>query len=59
MKLREESKIVLDSQIKPIIEGNINAKIKIVIYESLTCSHCANFHKNVYPKLKYEFPLLK
>ena len=21
-------------------------------YESLTCSHCANFHKNVYPELK-------
>ena len=42
-------------KIKPIIEGNINAKVKIVVYESLTCSHCANFHKNVYPKLKDEF----
>ena len=42
-------------KIKPIIEGNINAKVKIVVYESLTCSHCADFHKNVYPKLKDEF----
>ena len=42
-------------KIKPIIEGNINAKIKIVVYETLTCSHCADFHKNVYPKLKDEF----
>ena len=42
-------------KIKPIIEGNINAKVKIIVYESLTCSHCANFHKNVYPKLKVEF----
>ena len=42
-------------KIKPIIEGNINAKVKIIVYESLTCSHCANFHKNVYPKLKDEF----
>ena len=42
-------------KIKPIIEGNVNAKVKIIVYESLTCSHCANFHKNVYPKLKDEF----
>ena len=47
--------VIAGDQIKPIIEGNINAKIKIVVYESLTCSHCANFHKNVYPKLKEEF----
>ena len=47
--------VIADDQIKPIIEGNINAKVKIVVYESLTCSHCANFHKNVYPKLKVEF----
>jgi len=44
-----------NSEIKRIAEGNINAKIKIIVYESLTCSHCANFHKNVYPDLKKEF----
>ncbi|MDC0233622.1 DsbA family protein, partial [Candidatus Pelagibacter sp.] len=27
----------------------------IIAFESLTCSHCANFHKNVYPQLKEEF----
>ena len=43
------------SEVKPIIEGEINAKIKIVVYESLTCSHCADFHKNVYPELRDEF----
>ena len=47
--------VIADNQIKPIIEGNLNAKIKILVYESLTCSHCANFHKDVYPKLKDEF----
>ena len=41
--------------VKPIIDGNNDAKIKIIIFESLTCSHCANFHKNVYPDLKKEF----
>ena len=43
------------AEVKPIVEGNIEAKIKIIVYESLTCSHCANFHKNVYPSLKKDF----
>ena len=38
-----------------IVSGNENAKITIIAYESLTCSHCANFHKNVYPKLKKDY----
>ena len=42
-------------EILPIIEGSVDAKIKLIIYESMTCSHCADFHKNVYPKLKEEF----
>ena len=44
-----------DQSIKPIFEGNENAKIKILVYESLSCSHCANFHKEVYPNLKKDF----
>ena len=40
---------------KRIISGNENAKITIIAYESLTCSHCANFHKEVYPQLKKEY----
>jgi len=38
-----------------IFSGNKNAKITIIAYESLTCNHCANFHKNVYPQLKKEY----
>ena len=38
-----------------IISGKLDAKISIIIYESLTCSHCANFHRDVYPKLKKDF----
>tara|TARA_B100000902_G_scaffold162864_1_gene158106 strand:+ start:361 stop:936 length:576 start_codon:yes stop_codon:yes gene_type:complete len=38
-----------------IILGNDNAKITIIAYESLTCSHCASFHKNIYPELKKEY----
>ena len=43
------------NEIKRIVIGNKNAKISIIAYESLTCSHCANFHKDVYPQLKKEY----
>ena len=43
-------------EIKRITVGNKDAKIIIIAYESLTCSHCANFHKNVYPCLLYTSP---
>ena len=44
-----------NAQTKRIISGNENAKITIIAYESLTCSHCANFHKDIYPQLKKEY----
>ena len=44
-----------NAETKRIISGNKNAKITIIAYESLTCSHCANFHKEVYPQLKKEY----
>tara|TARA_B100001250_G_C19699362_1_gene744068 strand:+ start:460 stop:1038 length:579 start_codon:yes stop_codon:yes gene_type:complete len=46
---------ISNAEIKPIIEGNTFAKVKLIVFESLTCSHCANFHKNVYPSLKEDF----
>ena len=45
----------INAEVKRIISGNENAKILIIAYESLTCSHCADFHKNVYPKLKKDY----
>ena len=45
----------INAEIKRIISGNENAKITIIAYESLTCSHCANFHNDVYPQLKKEY----
>ena len=47
--------ISTNAETKRIVSGNENAKISIIAYESLTCSHCANFHKDVYPKLKKEY----
>ena len=48
-------KAVNADDIKRIVVGNKDAKISIIAFESLTCSHCANFHKDVYPKLKREY----
>ena len=45
----------ISAEIKRIVSGSDNAKIKIIAYESLTCSHCANFHKDIYPLLKRDY----
>ena len=42
-------------EVKRIVVGNKDAKITIIAFESLTCSHCANFHKDVYPELKKDY----
>ena len=46
---------ISSSEVKPIIDGTSDAKIKLIVFESLTCSHCANFHKKIYPELKKDF----
>ena len=43
------------AETKRIISGNEKAKITIIAYESLTCSHCADFHIDVYPQLKKDY----
>ena len=47
--------IISAEEIKRIFVGKKDAKIIIIAFESLTCSHCANFNKDVYPKLKKEY----
>ena len=47
--------VLAETKIKPLNEGNVDAKVSIIVYESLTCGHCADFHKEVYPKLKKDF----
>jgi protein-disulfide isomerase len=47
--------IVNADEMKRIVVGNKDAKITIIAFESLTCSHCANFHTDVYPELKKEY----
>ena len=35
--------------------GNIDAKITVKVFSSLTCPHCASFHKNIFEDLKKEY----
>ena len=46
---------ILNAETNRIVDGNKDAKITIIAYESLTCSHCADFHREVYPQLKKDY----
>ena len=47
--------LIAENEVKRIYEGKEGSKITILIYESLTCSHCAKFHLDIYPDLKKNF----
>tara|TARA_B100000029_G_scaffold463339_1_gene496552 strand:- start:639 stop:1247 length:609 start_codon:yes stop_codon:yes gene_type:complete len=52
------TKAYTDNYIKKndmIVMGKEDAPIKIKIFSSLTCPHCANFHIKVIPKLKEKY----
>ena len=53
--LNKNETVNVDTNSIVIYEGNLDAKIQLIIYESLTCGHCANFHENVYPDLKKNY----
>jgi protein-disulfide isomerase len=38
-----------------VVEGAASAPVTIVEYASMTCSHCAAFHHDVYPELKKKY----
>ena len=50
----KESKIVLETS-DLIVLGAENAPVKIKIFSSLTCPHCANFHIKVVPEIKKNY----
>jgi protein-disulfide isomerase len=35
--------------------GKATAPVTVIEYVSLTCPHCANFHKDLFPRMKKEF----
>ncbi|MGC9369065.1 MAG: DsbA family protein [Paracoccaceae bacterium] len=42
-------------EIQEMSIGNPDAKVELIEYASFTCSHCKNFHDNVYTKLKTDY----
>ena len=38
-----------------ISHGSQDSKVVVKVFSSLTCPHCADFHKNIFQKLKSEF----
>jgi len=38
-----------------LVEGKADAPVTIIEYASMTCPHCANFHKTTYPALKTKY----
>jgi protein-disulfide isomerase len=44
-----------DIEAGSIVLGDPKAPATIIEFSSLTCAHCAAFHKNVYPELKAKY----
>jgi len=52
--------ISIDELMKPgplgdMSEGSKDAPVTIIEYSSMTCEHCARFHRNVYPLVKEKY----
>ena len=45
----------LELKNKMIVIGSHDAAVKIKVFSSFTCPHCANFHFNVIPQIKKEY----
>ena len=46
---------LFEAPLSDVVLGEADAPNTIIEYASLTCSHCANFHVNVFPKLKAKY----
>lgn len=49
------SKVTFSETNGSVIIGNPDAEVELVEYASLTCSHCADFHNNVMPRIKEDY----
>tara|TARA_A100001011_G_scaffold376307_1_gene438777 strand:- start:1491 stop:2075 length:585 start_codon:yes stop_codon:yes gene_type:complete len=45
----------VNAENKILTIGNPEAKINIKVFSSLTCPHCANFHKDIFKNLESEY----
>ena len=47
--------VSVNAENKILNMGNSDSKINIKVFSSLTCPHCANFHKSIFANLKKEY----
>ena len=45
----------INAESKSLNIGDPNAKVIVKVFSSLTCPHCANFHKNIFDDLNQEY----
>ena len=38
-----------------MVQGSVDAPVTVIEFASMTCSHCAHFHKETFPLLKRDF----
>ncbi len=50
-----ENLLMADGSLEDRTVGDATAPIKVIEYSSLTCSHCAAFHTDTYPKIKENY----
>ena len=53
--LKPAKAVELKDALSPRAVGNPAAPLRIVEYFSLSCSHCADFHRDTYPSLKRQW----
>ncbi|RBP05133.1 protein-disulfide isomerase [Roseiarcus fermentans] len=51
----ETAALAAPQALPDIVEGKADAPATIIEYASMTCSHCAAFHKEVWPALKAKY----
>ena len=55
ISLKSEENSILKIKENDFYLGNKDAPITIIAYESMSCSHCADFHNNTLDKIKEEY----
>ena len=51
----QQSNALLQMMPQDVVVGDPNAPVTIIEYSSMSCPHCATFHKTIYPQLKAKY----
>ena len=54
-KQTQEQTAAVDDMLAPRVLGNPDAPVTITEFSSLTCPHCAEFHKSILPEIKKNY----